>query len=67
MQFVYDELYGENGVRRQVTDSQLNKIINAETPEESAYAFACYYERCGEDYRSMRKGFARKAYEYFVV
>lgn len=66
VQFMYDELYGENGVWRQVTDSQLDKIINAETPEESAYAFACYYERCAEQYRSMRRGFARKAYEYFV-
>lgn len=67
VQFVHDELYGANGVRRQVTDSQLNKIMNAETPEECAYAFACYYERCATEYRSMRKGFARKAYEYFVV
>ena len=48
LDFVKDELYGTNGVTKQVTDSQLNKIINAETPEDCAYAFACYYERCGE-------------------
>ena len=66
VQFMYDELYGTNGVKRQVTNSQFNAIMNAETPEECAYAFACYYERCAEQYRSMRRGFARKAYEYFV-
>lgn len=66
VQFIHDELYGVNGVSRQVTDSQLNAIMNAETPEECAYAFACYYERCIANVRSMRKGFARKAYDYFV-
>ena len=66
VQFIHDELYGANGVSRQVSSSQLNAIINAETPEECAYAFACYYERCAESYRYMRRGFARKAYEYFT-
>ena len=66
VQFIADELYGTNGVRVQVTDSQRDKIMNAETPEECAYAFACYYERCHESVRSMRRGFARTAYEYFT-
>ena len=66
MQYVYDELYGTNGIRSQVTNKQLDAIMNAETPEECAYAFACYYERCAYSYRYMRRGFARKAYEYFV-
>lgn len=66
IQFVHDELYGVNGVRKQVSDSQLNAIMNAETPEECAYAFACYYERCAEFARGMRRGFARDAYEYFT-
>ena len=66
VQFIHDELYGVNGVRRQVTDSQLDAIMNAETPEECAYAFACYYERCASFARGMRRGFARKAYDYFV-
>ena len=66
VQFIHDELYGTNGVRRQVTDSQFDAIMNAETPEECAYAFACYYERCADFARSMRRGFARKAYEYYV-
>lgn len=66
VQFIHDELYGTNGVRRQVTDSQFDAIMNAETPEECAYAFACYYERCAGFARGMRKGYARKAYDYFV-
>ena len=66
VQFIHDELYGVNGVRRQVTDSQFDAIMNAETPEECAYAFACYYERCAGFARGMRRGYARKAYEYFV-
>lgn len=66
VQFINDELYGVNGVRRQVTDSQLNAIMEARTPEECAYAFACYYERCATGVRSMRRGFARDAYEYFL-
>lgn len=66
LDFVKDELYGTNGVTKQVTDSQLDKIINAETPEDCAYAFACYYERCGEGHRWVRRDYARHAYEYFV-
>lgn len=66
IQFVHDELFGANGVRQQVTISQLDAIMTAETPEECAYAFACYYERCANFARGMRRGFARDAYEYFV-
>ena len=66
LNFVKDELYGANGVTKQVTDSQLDKIMNAETPEDCAYAFACYYERCGEEHRWVRRDYARRAYEYFV-
>lgn len=66
LDFVKDELYGTNGVTKQVTDSQLDKIMNAENPEDCAYAFACYYERCGEDHRWVRRDYARRAYEYFV-
>ena len=66
VQFIHDELFGANGVRQQVTMSQLDAIMTAETPEECAYAFACYYERCANFARGMRRGFARDAYEYFV-
>ena len=66
LDFMKDELYGTNGVTKQVSDWQLDKIMNAETPEECAYAFACYFERCGEGHRAPRRGYARRAYEYFV-
>lgn len=66
LNFMHDELYGTDGVTWQVSQSQLDKIMNAETPEECAYAFACYFERCGEGHRAPRRGYARRAYEYFV-
>lgn len=66
LNFIKDELYGTNGVTKQVTDSQLNKIMNAESPEDCAYAFACYFERCGEGHRWVRRDYARRAYDYFV-
>ena len=66
LNFMKDELYGTNGVTKQVTDSQLSKIMNASTPEECAFAFATYFERCAECYRAPRRGYARTAYEYFV-
>ena len=66
MMFMRDELYGYNGVTKQVTESQLNEIMNASSPEECAYAFASYYERCASQHRAPRKGYARTAYEYFV-
>lgn len=66
MMFMRDELYGLNGVTKQVTESQLNEIMNASSPEECAYAFASYYERCASQHRAPRKRYARTAYEYFV-
>ena len=66
LNFMKDELYGTNGVSKQVSEKQLNKIMNAETPEECAFAFASYFERCSEKHRAPRKGYARTAYEYFV-
>ena len=66
LNFMKDELYGTNGVTKQVTDSQLNKIMNADSPEDCAYAFACYFERCGEGHRWVRRDYARRAYDYFV-
>lgn len=66
LNFMKDELYGTNGVTKQVTDSQLDAIINADSPEDCAYAFACYFERCGEGHRWVRRDYARRAYDYFV-
>lgn len=67
VQFIHDELYGTNGVRIQVSESQRNAILYAGTPEDAAYAFATYYERCASEYRAMRTGYARDAYNYFVT
>ena len=64
--FMRDELYGTNGVRRQVSEEQFNMIMNAQTPEECAFAFATYYERCAEQYRAPRRGYAKRAYDYFT-
>ena len=44
-----------------------HEVDNGVWTERFLKCSECNYERCGEDYRSMRKGFARKAYEYFVV
>jgi len=64
--FMKDELFGTNGVRKQVSDAQLNAIMNATSPEEAAYKFAVYFERCADWARNCRKGYARIAYDYFV-
>ena len=66
LNFMKDELYGTNGVTKQVTESQLNEIMNASTPEECAYAFAAYFERCATQHRAPRRDYARTAYNYFV-
>ena len=66
LEFMRNELYGTNGVTRQVTASQLNEIMNASSPEECAYAFASYFERCATQHRAPRRGYARTAYEYFA-
>jgi hypothetical protein len=66
LNFMKDELYGTNGVTKQVNEEQFNKIMNASSPESCAFAFATYFERCGECHRAPRRGYARRAYEYFV-
>lgn len=63
--FMKDELYGTNGVTKQVTDWQLNEIMNAENPADCAYAFASYFERCATQYRWQRREYADRAYEEF--
>ena len=66
LQFIKNELTGQNGVNRQVTDAQYNELLNASSPEAAAMTFAKYYERCGSSYRTKRQPFARTAYNYFV-
>jgi hypothetical protein len=65
LEFMYDELYGTDGVRQQVTNSQREQILNASTPEDVATYFCIYFERPGNS-GSPRRGYARKAYNYFV-
>ena len=66
LNFMHDELYGTDGVTWQVSQKQLDKIMNASSPEECAFAFATHFERCGEQHRAPRRGYAKRAYEYFV-
>nr|DAM44456.1 MAG TPA: Morphogenesis protein 1 wall, phi29, hydrolase, infection [Caudoviricetes sp.] len=66
LQFIKNELTGQNGVNRQVTEAQYNELLNAGSPEAAAMTFAKYYERCGSSYRAKRQTFARTAYNYFV-
>lgn len=66
VQYMIDELLGTNNTKRQVTASQYNSIINANSPETSALAFAKYFERCGSASYTKRQNCARKAYNYFV-
>ncbi len=66
LQFIKNELTGQNGVNRQVTEAQYNELLNAGSPEAAAMTFAKYYERCGSSYRAKRQSFARTAYNYFV-
>jgi hypothetical protein len=52
-------------VRKQVTDSQREKILNGTKPEKVAMSFCRYFERPGGTGFS-RKGYAKTAYAYFV-
>lgn len=67
--FMRDELYGENGLKAQVSSKDLKIILNEDgkqTPEKIAYVFADKYERCGNGSKAIRKTYARRAYEYFT-
>lgn len=66
LQFMYNELTGTNGVRRQVSEEQYQLIINATSPEKAAYYFAIYFERCHKGSYNARQFKAVQAYEYFT-
>ena len=66
LDFMYNELYGFNGVTQQVKSNELDAILNAETPEQVAANFARYFERCASFSYTPRKNYARFAYDYFV-
>lgn len=67
LEFMYDEMHGTDGVTNQLyINGWLDKIMNAQTPEDVAYYFACYFERCADWAVSVRLGYARTAYNYFT-
>lgn len=65
LSFMYDELYGRNGVRQQVTDAQREKILSAKTPQKAARYFCIWFERPNGG-SGARERFAKIAYKYFV-
>lgn len=67
IEFMHNELTGTNGVVRQVTEAQYQLITNALTPEDAAYYFALYFERCGSGSYRVRQFKAKQAYEYFAL
>lgn len=64
--YMYDELYGLNDTRKQVSNKVLKEIVEGDSAGDIAYIFAKYYERCHRDYVNIRIGYAEKAYKYFV-
>lgn len=66
LEYMKNELLGTDSIRQQVTPSQLDSILNAGSPEDAAYNFASYYERCASSHRAKRRALARTAYTYFV-
>ena len=66
LEFMYDELYGTDGVTQQVTEYQRNRILNAKTASEAAAEFACWFERPASTNYSVRKSNAEKALNYFT-
>lgn len=66
LEFMKDELTGNNNVRQQVSPQQLYNLLNAESPEKAAEIFARYYERCHQNYVYKRLPYSRNAYNYFI-
>ena len=66
LEFMFDELYGTDGVRQQISDKDREKFLNSSTPEDAAMIFCRKFER-PRGKGISRKKYARKAYEYFAV
>lgn len=64
LEFMYDEIFGTDGVKQQITDSQRTKLLNSTSPEDAAIKFCRWFERPGGT-GNIRKKYARKVYEYF--
>lgn len=66
LEFMYDELYGTNGVTQQLSDWQRDRILNASTAREAAAEFACWFERPASTNYGVRKSNAERALDYFT-
>ena len=66
LEFMYDEIFGTDGVKQQITDSQRTRLLNSNSPEDAAMKFCKWFERPGGTC-TIRKKYARKVYEYFAV
>ena len=56
-------LYLQASISSEMGERNYTRFCNARTPEEAAYYFARWYERCADPHG--RGGCAREAYEYF--
>ena len=65
LDFVYDELYGTNGVKRQVKNEEREEILAAKSAKRAAYLFCEWFERPGGK-GTIRQKYAKIAYEYFT-
>lgn len=65
LDFVYDELYGTDGIEQQVEDYEREKILSADTPQKAAQRFCDWFER-PKGKGTIRQKYARIAYEYFA-
>ena len=64
--YMRDEMFGTNGVKQQISERQLQSIMNGESVSAVAANFAKYFERPASTDYSIRQKNAQKAYEYFV-
>ena len=65
LEFMYDELYGTDGVKRQVSDAQREKILNSSSAAKAAQRFCDWFERPGGK-GTIRQSYAKRAYKYFT-
>jgi hypothetical protein len=66
LEFMYDELYGTDGVTQQVKDYERRKILNAKSAEKAARYFCIWFERPTSKKTGARENYAKMAYEYFT-
>lgn len=66
LEFMYDELYGTDGVTLQVKDWQRKKILNAKSTTKAARYFSIWFERPVSKKTGAREAYAKMAYEYFT-